>query len=93
MSVYVDPLTRVSITDDWPFSHSCHLIADTLNELHEFAERLGLKRNWFQNKRVPHYDLTKNKRYQAVRLGAKEITREQFAEIYYRQRRKRHDNS
>jgi hypothetical protein len=49
---------------------SCHLGADTLEELHEFAARLGLKRGWFQGGRLPHYDLTPNKRAQAVRLGA-----------------------
>lgn len=30
-----------------------HLTADTLDELHAFAARLGLKRVWFQDKYVP----------------------------------------
>lgn len=43
-----------------------HLVADTLNELHSFAEYIGLKRCWFQTAlRHPHYDVTgaANKRF------------------------------
>jgi hypothetical protein len=38
-----------------------HLVSDTsFNELHEFAKRIGLKREWYQNKPPhPHYDLCK----------------------------------
>jgi len=50
----------------------CHMISDTsLDELHEFAARLGLKREWFQNDgRTPHYDVCKQKRERAIVLGA-----------------------
>jgi len=35
-----------------------HLLSDeSLNELHAFAQRVGLKRVWFQAKRIPHYDV------------------------------------
>jgi hypothetical protein len=88
MSVYVDQLIRPkpyykSKNERWGWSQSCHMIADTENELHEFARRLGLRREWFQNRhsnpRLWHYDLTASKRQQALCLGAKEITPEQFA--------------
>ena len=50
-----------------------HLVSDTsLPELHEFAQNIGLKREWFQDKSLPHYDLLgtrMNKR--AVTAGAK----------------------
>lgn len=55
---------------------SCHMMTDgDLEELHRFAERIGLRRAWFQghNPRHPHYDLTPSKRAQAVRLGAQEV--------------------
>ncbi len=36
-----------------------HLVSDlSLAELHEFAASLGLRREWFQAKSIPHYDLT-----------------------------------
>jgi hypothetical protein len=53
---------------------SCHLIvAGKLDDLHDFAKRIGLKREYFQgNASWPHYDLTANKRAQALRYGALE---------------------
>jgi hypothetical protein len=51
----------------------CHMWADSVSELHEMAIKLGLKKSWFQDKRIlPHYDLTPNKRTKAIKLGAKE---------------------
>jgi hypothetical protein len=46
----------------------------SIDELHEFVERLGLRRAWFQDSsRFPHYDLTAKKRLQAIRLGAQAV--------------------
>ena len=51
------------------------MYADTLEELHAMAERIGMKKEWFQNKpRLLHYDLTPRRRVVAVRLGAIEQT-------------------
>lgn len=77
MSVYIDPL----IDYGWSLGPSCHLTADTLKELHEFALSIGMKRSWFQlsaGKEIPHYDLTASKRKQAVIKGAIEITRKEM---------------
>ncbi len=47
MSVYVDDMLMLAtvgrITSRWS-----HLTADTTQELHEFAARLGMRREWFQ---------------------------------------------
>ena len=51
----------------------CHMLSDNIEELHEFASKLGLKRSWFQNGSAPHYDLSKEKRAQALKLGAIEL--------------------
>jgi hypothetical protein len=70
VTVYVDELQR------WPtrircFQRgSCHLTADSVGELHAFAERLGLRREWYQGRRVPHYDLSPAMRTRALRMGA-----------------------
>jgi hypothetical protein len=65
----------------------CHLFADETDsaELHVFAARLGMHREWFQG---DHYDLTPAKRAKAVKLGAKEVTREESVRIWRGQRRK-----
>ncbi len=40
------------------------------------AETIGMKRSWFQDKETaPHYDLTKQRREAAVKLGAIELDR------------------
>ncbi len=71
MSVYVDdPVTL------WRGQRWAHLMADTLDELHAMAARLGMPRRAFQDKRSgAHYDLTEELREQAVRLGAVAISR------------------
>lgn len=79
MSVYVDPLIEWGKRPGWPYSEACHLTADSDDELHAFAVRLGFKRQWAQSMGHPrqshrHYDLTKSKRAQAVKLGAIEVT-------------------
>ena len=47
-----------------------HLVSDTsLDELHEFAARIGLKREWYQK---GHYDMTAPWRIRrALKAGAK----------------------
>lgn len=48
-----------------------HLVSDSsLDELHEFAAGLGLRREWFQQKSVPHYDLTGRHYDLALERGA-----------------------
>ena len=71
MSVYVDdPVTL------WRGQRWAHLMADTLDELHAMAARLGMPRRAFQDRRSgAHYDLTEELREQAVRLGAVAISR------------------
>jgi hypothetical protein len=79
MTVYVDPLFPTAPRKRWPFGEACHMMADTLDELHSFAARVGLKREWFQAKSLPHYDLTRGKRRAAVILGAVELDLHQAA--------------
>lgn len=74
MTVYVDDMrmpARVGrIEGRWS-----HLMADTDDELHVFAARIGLRRSWAQYPGTwkSHYDVTDSKRAQAVRAGAVEI--------------------
>lgn len=56
-----------------------HMLASDLDALHAMADRIGLKRAWFQgDKTFAHYDLTASKRALAVREGAIEI---EFGEL------------
>lgn len=89
MTVYVDnfraPARVGRISGRWS-----HLTADDRDELHAFAERLGLQRSWFQDKGDGywHYDVTDAKRAEAIRLGAVPIDiRDMGAFISGRRRR------
>jgi hypothetical protein len=75
VSVYVDEIQV------WPHAKgrfkagSCHLMADTLAELHGFAKRIGVKRHWFhRTKRHPHYDLIAVERVAAIKAGAAAVS-------------------
>lgn len=79
MSVYVDDMRPCISNVRWHNRKSCHLVADAIDELHEFALLIGLKRSWFQdNVSLHHYDLTENKRAAAILNGAIEINRKQI---------------
>ena len=60
-----------------------HLIADTLEELHSFANQCGLKRKWFQdNPKHPHYDVLGQKNIKKVKkFGAKEVGSKEIINI------------
>lgn len=87
MGVYVDELLGCMRNKNWPCDESCHLLADSIGELHGFAENLGLKRSWFQKGSLPHYDLTSGMRARAVRAGAVEIDRKEFIELFRKYRK------
>ncbi len=74
MTVYVDDMRRPARVGRLNAVWS-HLMADTDEELHAFAARLGLRRAWHQHPGRPtsHYDLTESRRREAVKLGAVEI--------------------
>jgi len=86
VAVYVDGLRDYG----WRHGPSCHLIADSVEELIEFAESMGLRREWFQAKSTPHFDLTVEGRAAAVSKGAIELTnRELIGKIRELRQRKR----
>jgi len=74
MAVYVDNLRDYG----WRHGPSCHLIADTVDELMDFAVGMGLRPEWFQAKSTPHFDLTADGRKAAVAHGAVELNQRQL---------------
>jgi hypothetical protein len=74
MAFYVDPIMEHAPVCG--FRLWAHLGTDDrspagIEALHAFAQRLGLKRRYYQNKpHHKHYDLVPSKRAMAIRLGA-----------------------
>jgi len=68
VAVYVDePIWA------WQGLRWCHLLADDIDELHRFADGLGVKRSSYQGPprtASPHYDLTGFERRRALAMGA-----------------------
>ncbi len=73
MSVYIDENCITKKQRTW-----WHLGTDNVPELHQFAQSIGLKPEWFQDKKIPHYDVTLSKCILAVAQGAILIDSKEF---------------
>lgn len=78
MAVYVDDMRA-----KFGRMVMCHMLADTDEELHAMADRIGVNRKWFQG---DHYDICGAKRQDAVRFGAREITQREAVGIRSKRR-------
>lgn len=69
MAVYVDPAVfQKSVKGRKQY---CHMTADTLQELHEFAKSIGVKPHFFHKSATYlHYDLNSLQRDAAINAGA-----------------------
>ena len=82
MSVYVDD---ASIPYGRMLMH--HMVADSIEELHAMADRIGVARRWFQrDASTPHYDVCRSKRALALRYGAVALDRRALA-VWLQKRR------
>jgi hypothetical protein len=96
MTVYVDKL--VEYPEAWLAKQGiparlrhkrwCHLFVteiEALDELHELAATIGMKRQWFQG---DHYDLVPSRREQALACGAVEATKDDMRRFFENVRRR-----
>lgn len=81
MAVYVDnariPYRRMLMS---------HLVADTVAELFEMADRIGLDRQHFQARSHPHFDVCAKYREKAIEAGAIPVDRRGMGEVLQRLR-------
>lgn len=83
MTVYIDDMYKFPMGQFRRMKMS-HMIADSDDELHAFAARIGMSREWFQG---DHYDVSKAKRDLAIALGAVPISLRQCAAMTALKRR------
>ena len=59
------------------------MAADTIEELHQMAQEVGVAKRHFQNKQgKPHYDICKQNKLKAIELGAIEVNDREIIELY-----------
>ena len=73
MGIYVDSLRDYGWILRGRSVKSCHLLADTEDELDRFAASIGLKIRWKMRGSIVHYDLVASMRRKAVESGAEEV--------------------
>lgn len=84
MTVYVDDMAA-----SYGRMKMCHMLADSDDELHAMAAKIGVARRWWQSPEKTsgsHYDIALSKRALAVAAGAVEITMKQASAMNARRR-------
>lgn len=84
MTVYVDDMSA-------PFGRMkmCHMLADSDDELHAMADKIGVARKWWQSPAKTsgsHYDIALIKKALALEAGAVAITWKQASAMNARRR-------
>src|SRR3546814_8115244 len=78
MRIYVDAAIH-----RWRGTLWCHMFSPNIDDLHQFAREIGMRREWFQDPRTsskiswPHYDIIAQRRQVALSLGAIAVGRHQ----------------
>ncbi|MBB4517391.1 DUF4031 domain-containing protein [Paraburkholderia fungorum] len=84
MAVYVDDAAIV-----WKGKPRFHLSADSVDELHGFAQAVGINRCWYHSgARHPHYDITEPQRATAIENGAIAVSQRELMQVARRISRK-----
>jgi hypothetical protein len=83
MPVYVDDMRA-----GYGRMKMCHMLADSVAELLDMADKIGVDRKWFQALSHPHFDVCLAKRQLAVRHGAIEVDRKGIVTVMHRHRDK-----
>lgn len=89
MAVYVDDMEAA-----FAGMIMCHMLADSDDELHAMADKIGISRRWHQKAGTTHshYDICKVKRALAVEHGAVEISMRQAGKLILQRSRARKNN-
>lgn len=87
MTVYVDDM-YLSPAGRFGRMKMSHMVADTDEQLHAMADKIGVARCWHQTppRHDSHYDIAQGKRAQALSFGAVGITWRQAGAMNTRRR-------
>lgn len=90
MAVYLDPMVDYGVRHRHAGPSWCHMIADTIDELHCMAGLIGVLSYFQEQASFPHYDIgTERVRKLAIFHGAIECDRRTFVKHMRRIREQR----
>lgn len=78
MAVYLDTAENILRGHSRWAMKTCHMIADSVDELFEMASTCGMDPHWFQPWSHPHFDLSKSRQKIALEHGAIRLERRAF---------------
>ena len=82
MTVYVDQPIYARSASKKPRKLYSHMVADTFDELHAFAAKIGVKKHFFHRaKTAHHYDINSDQFKIAVDNGAKVVDSREIVRI------------
>lgn len=79
MAVYVDNMKR-----KYRRMIMCHMIADSEEEMHDMAAKIGVARKWYQG---DHYDICLDKKKKAIENGAILVSMKELAAMNVRRKK------
>lgn len=59
-----------------------HMASDSLAELHDMAEKLGVRKHFQNKKGKPHYDICQSNKLKAIQLGAIEVSDKEIIKMF-----------
>ena len=59
-----------------------HMASDSLAELHDIAEKLGVRKHFQNKKGKPHYDICQSNKLKAIQLGAVEVSDKEIIKMF-----------
>lgn len=81
MPVYVDNMKA-----SYRRMKMCHMVADSIDELLDMADKIGMQRKWLQPLSHPHFDVSLTRRALAVAHGAIQVDRRELYSAMKRHR-------
>lgn len=82
MTVYVDNPMYARTASKKPRKLYAHMVADSFDELHAFAAKIGVKKHFFhRSKTAHHYDINQDQYVIALKNGAQLVDSREIVRI------------
>ena len=71
------------------YTDNARMIGDDIEDLHEFAQKIGLRRGWFNDyKHKPHYDILETPLQRAIKSGKVTVVSPEYIDSFFKKKTK-----